>query len=329
MKKSLSVFLFIISLNLGCDKIKINNELNPLERYFFLSAEYSNKTGIGAKISIDTISTSKAININSNSAITDSLSQIGRIKINFNNIIFKDALGLYKVDDIVTEENIDGKWEGDSENFLKEKSVSQISVALVLDMSSSLGTNRIRVQDEAINFVNIVKRNIPNSRFIIIGFAQELKIYNNLTDINDITQKIRTLPDFIPNQDATALYAAMQEGYDKLSLTSGLTKVLVSFTDGKNNYNGDINLLNNSIKTGNISSSHVIGLRGKDGLDVVLKDLTFNGYYLETENSNDLSVIFDRIANSVVSIYTLTYDRNNSKQETPIKLRFKIRTHLI
>lgn len=329
MKKSLSVFIFILTLSSSCNKIKINNELQPLERYFFLSAEYSNRIGVGAKISIDTISTSKAININSNSAIIDTLSQVGRIKINFNNIIFKDALGLYKVDDIVTEENIEGKWEGDSENFLKEKSVSQISVALVLDMSSSLGVNRERVQEEAINFVNIVRNNIPNSKFIIIGFAQDIKIYNNLTDINDITQKIRTLPNFITNQDATALYNAMQEGYNKLLLTSSLTKVMVSFTDGKNNYYGDLNLLNNSVNSGNISSSHVIGLRGKDGLDAVLKDLTFNGYYLETENSNDLSLIFDRIANSVVSIYTLTYDRNNSKQETPIKLRFRIKTHLI
>lgn len=334
MKTTFFSILFIAVAALGitaCNKDKFPDPY-VTEAFVYATYAYPN-AGLGQPtIIIDTAKSSKRIQFGSPTFIAIPATQ--RVNLKFNNIRIKDNLGTYKIEsEIVTQENVGGVWKGDSENFLFQKSSNSLDIALVLDESTSLGSDRDIVKQRAIDFIVKTAEVIPNVRFAIILFSTNIKNY----PLQSAALAKATVEQQygITSDNATKLYEAMDKGIDRLVASNAEGKALVSFTDGKSNFFSQPkyetpDYIIGRLKTVTSISSFTIGLDGKGDLQKdILKDLALNGGISKiSPNISELEKVFNKIANSVTSIYTLTYDTNNARTSSNKQLRFIFKTRL-
>jgi len=321
--------LFII--NSSCEKLH-RGEVEPYNKQMFLYGEFVNKPGKDPAITIDPSKSSNEIGIDKNTDATiDTFNN--RLNMVFNNIRIQDELGIYEIDKIVTEEFREGEWEKDSENFLTYEKTKRLDLVLVLDVSSSLDQDVVKVKRYAKDFISNLFSEIDSPRIGVVGFSEDVYIQSFTTNSEKAKFFIETLEE---NKNATRLYEAMDAGYAMIdSARDAEGKYMITFTDGRNNKWSDPQRYRNSdyiynqLNSSDVNS-YTIGLQGKGGVDKdVLKDLAVNdGRYKFPDRAGDVRDVFRKIASSVASTYQLVYDRNQSPITNPIKLRFRLKTHL-
>ena len=332
MKKYLlfGFILFAIILAFYSCKENFYGDIYTYEKELFLFGEFTNTNGNNPKITIDGQASSDEIIIGTSDASIVN----NRIEMQFPNIRIEDELGIYKIEfteDVITEELREGEWIQDVENNLQAFYAQSLDVVLVLDLSSSLGNDVGFVKEYAIDFINLLFIENPNSRIGIVGFSEYI---NSLPLTSNKTSAINFVINLVENQDATKLYEAMDRGIDMIENSGSEGRALVTFTDGRNNSWSSVKYetsssIYNRLNFTNINS-YTIGLTGKGGVDEsVLQKLAVNGLYEFPETTNDLLKVFNKIANSVVSTYLFVYDRNSSPITNPIKLRFRIKVKLL
>ena len=328
MRKFLLYALLLISI-LSCKKGRIETFYKDL----YLYASYSYPSGGSPELVLNFESSSSAINIDANNATATIQNQRAILDV-FGVKIF-DALGTYKILEIETQEFRNDVWEVDLENFLIASKSSSLDIVLVLDVSSSLVSDIQSVKSYANQFIDLIYSENSNSRVGIVGFSQNISVFN--LSSNAIAAK--NFVSSLNSDDATKLYEAINSAADMLSNTASNGKAMVVFTDGRNNawsapeFENSafvLNKLQNQTLSGDYISSFIIGLEGKGGIDdAELSKLALNGGFFDTTDDIEiLGKIFNKFANSVGSIYTFRYDRNNSYISTPLQLRFKIKTQL-
>lgn len=326
--KYLLGFVLITTL-LSCKK----GEIKPYLKDVYLYANYQYIQGQNPTLTILPDLTSSSISIETTNSSAQIIGQ--RAVLNLFGAKIFDALGTYDVLEVETEEYRNGKWEIDYENFLSASKTSFLDIVLVLDVSSSLGSEVNLVKEYANEFIDVVFANNSNSRVGVVGFSQDIYVQN----LTDNSTALKSFINSLVSQDATKLYEAIDKGIDLLFNTTNEGKAIVVFTDGKNNayssndftnsnfvYNRLLQPTLNNVKI----SCFTIGLDGKGGIDEDdLKRLALNGgFYRKTNDIKVLGQIFNKFASSVGSIYTFKYDRNFSFVSDPLPLRFKIKTQL-
>jgi len=335
MKKSFLLVLAIPFLLLGCKK-QLESEVDPYYRELVLYADFSNTAGGIPALTLNQAKSSSAIKFASGQS-PNITNDSGRVFLTLPNVRFFDDLGIYRVTNIFTEENRNGKWDQDAENFLTAVPTQRLQVVLVLDMSSSLGSDVELVKDYAINVVNDL---VSQSNVVEIGVVLFSKSIQKLP----LTQNHGLVVNFIQNgsgTDETRLYEAVDAGIDLFAISAIQPegRAMIVFTDGKNNAQSDpkfetVGFVETKLKqpigaNQGYITSYAIGLDGKQGgVDKTsLQKLALNGGITGfADNSASLAGVFNKIGNSVSSVWSLVYNRNDSKISNPLQLRFKIQT---
>jgi len=130
-----------------------------------------------------------------------------------------------------------------------------ISIAMVVDISSSMGALDLQVSDELANRLDVVKHtfrdfvtgddNRPDGREgDLIGLITFARYADSLTPLTRDHDALLTLLDQIeivpfPEEDGTAIGDAVALGLDVLRQENGESKVMIVLTDGSSNA-GDI-----------------------------------------------------------------------------------------
>lgn len=346
MKKILLALSLLILAS--CSKL-IDGNIDPYLRDFFIYAKYTNTNGNNPVLEIDFNKTSDALktSLKESEPTTSTNDLLNRVYLTFNDIRIQDELGNWAVEsqegisessyddtivyNVETSELRNNVWEDDPENKLVIQTNQELDVVLVLDVSSSLGTDVENVKGYARDFTETVYNN-PNARIGIVGFSDNIQTLPLTTD----KQLVLDFIDNLEGSDATKLYQAMMTG---LGLFNGInsldaSKAMVTFTDGQDNYNSFDNgtffneLLDSITVTG--INSYTIGLTGKGGVDEdQLQQLAIGGSYSFPQYSSELDYVFDKIANTVISTYSFAYNRNDAKISSPVQLRFRIKSKLL
>lgn len=319
----------------SCSKV-FDGEISPYYKKLSLYGTYSNNTTAGPSLTFDQPLSSKAVQIPVGQRPTVTTTALNRVLLSFTNVRFKDELGIYEVLDYTTEEFRNGKWESDSENKLVVKPSQSLDFVLVIDQSSSLGTDAASVKQYASQFIDFVTQRGISARVGAVVFSQNIVS-------TPLTTNFNTVKTFINQQqgtDATKLYEAIDTGITQLSNSTAEGRALVVFTDGRNNAWTDTKfttaqyvndrLSQSGVNRTNKISSYTIGLEGKGGVDKeALASLAQNGGISEVANdAGALEKVFKKFASSVATVYSLVYDRNNSPLSSSLPLRFIITTKL-
>lgn len=322
---------FACFILISCKKSS-NTQVTP-EKTIQILATYDNSSGSPSLV-IDASTLPPIVQGNLNPT-TSSTCQIGRVCLNLTNVRFKENDNAYS---LVTEKSktyelIGSDYRLDVENTLITDQTRSLDFILVLDISSSLGTDEVKVKEYAKNFIDQIAAKTPNSRVGIVVFSGNVETLPLTNDFN-------LAKNYFENKtgiDQTKLYEAIDNGYDLLQNSTADGKAIITFTDGLNNAWSDpikyqtisyiLNKLNQPIN-GGIVSSFTIGLRGTTptGVDAnSLSQLAMNGGISQiADNSTVLETIFSKFANSVSAVYTLTYNRNASLLAFPIQLKFEL-----
>lgn len=213
----------------------------------------------------------------------------------------------------------------------REFAETKIATMLCLDVSSSLGEDREKVKQYAIDFAEQVFTNTTNESYVgLVLFADQVITYPFTNDLADIEAAINSFP--YPDLDAqtfTRLSDGILAGLQALEEAEldVADKVLVAFTDG--NDNGSNNPTVNLQKIQNSAfPRYMIGLKGK-GLEYnsnYLKSLASNEtFFVEAQNATELQDRFNDINELIANIYTIIYNRSPQTftpgVDEPVKLR--------
>lgn len=213
----------------------------------------------------------------------------------------------------------------------EEFSQTRMATQLVVDVSSSLGEDREKVKQYALEFAEQTLSGNGGAGFIgLTLFADTVITYPFTTQLSDIANALNNFP--YPDLNAQT-FTRLSDG-----ILSGLSaleaaeldvddKVLVAFTDG--NDNGSNNPTGNLLE---IQASdfprYMIGLKGK-GLEYntnYLKSLASNeNFFVEADDAIELQERFNDINELIANIYTVIYNRStqtfNPDIDEPISLR--------
>lgn len=213
----------------------------------------------------------------------------------------------------------------------EEFSETNLATMLCLDVSSSLGEDREKIKQYAIDFAQQIIGDASSDSYIgLTLFADTVITYPFTNQLSDIENALATFP--YPDLDAqtfTRLSDGIIAGIEALQSTQVQVddKALVAFTDG--NDNGSDNPTGNQQTIMESSlRRYMIGLKGK-GVEYntnYLKSLASNDrFFVEAENADDLQKRFNDINELIANIYTIIYNRSpqtfNPDIDDPIKLR--------
>lgn len=330
-------FTYSIITLVSCDKEGtkvIGNVGTPsFQREFNIYLDYWNETN--PILRLDSVLTSNGVVINFNKEfgvkIVDNIATI-----NIDNIRFVDGNNNYQIKNIITEEFKNGEWKEDVEFNASYFPITKLDVVLVLDASSSLGTDINKVKQYANTFVdNIFNKTKSEARIGVIDFSTKV---NSLGLLSNSSSQIKSYINNIQQDQFTSLYDGMKTGFDLLAkenIAEG--KVLLTFTDGEDNFSKNTNdsllsLLNSYIDPNKVKiNSFMIGLNGKGGVNKkILSNLARNGSASFPESISDLETVFKTFSNTISSVYKFSYIRSNQKilQNDKRKIRFRISTEL-
>jgi VWFA-related protein len=207
--------------------------------------------------------------------------------------------------------------------------VQPISMAVMLDMSSSMASNLPLLRTGA---AQLFAELLPADQVRVGSFASKIIISSEFS--NDRDALIRALYLDLPQSGETALWSAINIGMNVLSKTTGRRVVLV-FTDGYDTTKSRPTL-NDVMGRAQAEEFMVygIGLRGlsRDGLnrseppDPGLQVLAAQsgGGYFELSTANDLSQTFKLVADELHQQYLLGFQTSWTDGKIhPLEVRVK------
>ena len=232
------------------------------------------------------------------------------VSITLNGVSIADDTSNHKIDSVVVHEEIEGLWVYYPEFSVEQPRIlSSVAVILILDVSSSLGSDFETLKMYAKQFVNIIFENNPsNTQVGIIDFATDVHTFPLTSNVSELYSYI----DSLQKGEYTRMYDAMQIGITQLLAVSVEGKAMVTFTDGRDNYS---ETTPDGVKTLLYDSgiaSYTLGLKGRGGIEEnALRQLAINGRYSVASSMSDLERTFRFFAESFKSIYSVTYFRND------------------
>lgn len=285
---------------------------------FVLAGNYLNTTGSNPEFQVAETSSDSAVHFDGSPNVNYNDIQ-RKVTIRLNNVSISTEDRNYAIDSVAVEERVDGTWTRFSEFETEMETVSRVAVILVLDVSSSLGNDFAKVQEYATEFVNIIAENQQNAQIGIVNFATEV-------DFQNITANYESLREYISQLEQgeyTALYDAMDRGINLLGESDFNAKVLVTFTDGRDNYSSTTPDSLRQLLTSSNVKSFTMGLEGKGGVEGhILEDLAVNGRYQLTRSIGDVQEAFQAFGEEISKAYRISYIRNDQVIAEPRLIRF-------
>jgi len=293
-------------------------------RNFTIWGDYTNATRSDPAFQFNTDSSD--VNNVSFASIETSVDQ-GLVTITIRNLSLADSVGNYVIDSnsaIKVEEKREGRvWINDAEFSHSFIGLTKIAVVLVLDVSSSLGSDFSSLKQFAKEFVRIVNQNISTARIGLVVFSEQGTTQPLSADIAATEQFI---DDLTLGDNSTALYDAMMLGIGLLDSVEVDGKALVTFTDGADNFSSVSSAdVISRLSTSGIKS-FTIGFNGQGNLDsAVLKLLAVSGISKSAQSLPVLQSVFQRFSREISNVYDVTYTRNDQMIQTPMPVRFIIK----
>lgn len=297
MKKRFTFILSILCL-LATNNTTImaqSNRTNPDNAKYFIKGNLSIEKGTNGKTvyKLSQIDNSGiyfenpyATRTGEETSLEDVLFQFSRASTDYPGGI-NTPLDFWRYDNSINEWQPDGETRQGTAGVETKKSMV---VMLVLDCSSSLGTDFNLVQGAANNFIRSIYEASQGSGSIklgIVGFSKinETRIFNIRPLTSDSYYEMTNFINRLSTQNGTALYYAMDksigelmENYCKNSIPSSeplSTAIMVTFTDGldQTSRNPDKNILT--------ADNYYDEILAKYGAK--MQNKTFNGIHLQHE----------------------------------------------
>lgn len=317
---------------LGCG----SKDVNP-GNTFQIYLDYWNTSGRNPEILFDKDKTSKEIKIDFTKTFNGQTEGNSLTKVVIDNFKIVDNLNNnYNIESIKAYEfsSVSNSWREDVEFTMEYTSSQEVGViVLVLDRSNSLGEDFQKIQQYAKDFVDQTFATHPGVSMGIVDFSTDVLSF-------PISTNKEALKNYISNMKPdrfTALYQAIDEGISMLAKHPSESKIMVTFTDGRDNQSNanfyNINSILTRLKTDRSVSgirNFFIGLEGKGGLEPGLPDkLSSNGWIVSTpQNANQVKEVFEKFGKLISNVYHLTYIRNQQAipKSSQVKLKFEIKT---
>jgi hypothetical protein len=147
---------------------------------------------------------------------------------------------------------------------------------------------------------------------------------------SDLKTLQRNIDSFKSYEKYSKLYEAMEVGLQGLEASPQKfeNKVLVTFTDGGDNFTNDPTSARNRIIP-SLFQKYIIGLKGKgsDFQEAQLEELvSVSGNYLEVDDIDDIEASYNGIYNKLYTTATVVYERTaqkfNKNFDAPVRVRF-------
>lgn len=227
-----------------------------------------------------------ATRIGEETPLEDVLFQFSRASTDYPGGI-NTPLDFWRYDNTINEWQPDGETRQGTAGVETKKSMV---VMLVLDCSSSLGTDFNLVQGAANNFIRSLyeaSKGAGNIKLGIVGFSKinETRIFNIRPLTSDSYYEMTSFVNRLSTQNGTALYYAMDKSIDELmenycknsilSTEPLSAAIMVTFTDGldQTSRNSDKDILT--------ADNYYDKILAKYGIK--MKNKTFNGIHLQHE----------------------------------------------
>ncbi|MCT4623720.1 MAG: VWA domain-containing protein [Schleiferiaceae bacterium] len=334
MKMKVLPLIAAVGLLAGCGKDEVVQTPPNNTKQYELYIDFWNPTGTNPQISFDATNSSPEVKIDFTKNFTGVAVPPQFTNVIIDNVrIIDDNNANYEISEIKAYEwrdDIDD-WKNDVEFVMNYEQVQDLNVMMVLDASSSLGTDFSNIKTFANDFVSQILNENPTAEIGIVNFSDVIQSMALTSDHTTISNYI----DGIQQGPFTSLYEAMNTGVDTLMKHSAESKAILTFTDGTdNNSNPQYTptYLKNKLENdpnGIKINSFTIGLEGNGGVDrPVLEDLAINGGVAEFPSSiNGLKSVFNKFSASISNVYNFTYVRNQQAVpgSSPVKLKFVIK----
>jgi hypothetical protein len=319
--------LIFLTTMLGCKDDDDNDDTtsdNPTADAI-IYANFSND-GTNQVLSLDQSQTSGPIDIENQVTF---LADGSRFKFTFSGVTFTEGNAIYEVEEIISQRNLEGDWQQDSENFLDPSLTKSLDIVLVLDVSSSLGQSLSAVKNSAIVVLNQIFTNNANTKVAVVKFSRghvASQLSSNFSQLSQFVNQTTMYTDTIlgggtyplENKNETALYEAMLEGISILQSSNARGQGLITFTDGANNFQFDPVNENRSVVISALNNSQIrsytVGFIGNANEinETALDELAVNGSFSSPSSIDELDDVFTLFSNSIGAVYDLTYDTNNA-----------------
>jgi len=264
-----------------------------------------------------------------------------RFNFEFSGVTFIQGETVFEIDNITSQRFDENEWQQDSENFLDFEPSKSLDIALVLDVSSSLGQNLQDIKTSAISVLSQIFDNNTNAKVAIVKFSRghiATQLSSNQFELQQFISQNTEYNDLelgggiytLENQNETALYEAMLAGINILQNSNSRGQGLITFTDGANNFqfnpqNSDRSIVIDALNSSEIRS-YTVGFVGNadEVNDQALIELAINGNFSKPTSINELNEVFTVFSNSVGAVYDLIYDTNNAPFNGQKPYRFLI-----
>lgn len=320
-------------------KAQLSQEIQCQVCYLYIYGTYTNYEGEKPTFVIDRVKTTSGLSYGE----TNVLESADRVRITIPNINITpnqnviDTQNKYSFDtsNIIIEEFKNNKRWARQDEFEQSKALleNKLAISLVLDMSSSLGNDVNKVKADAINFcrkfLDSTSAN-PSSQkaeISLVLFSKNVVTFPFTADLGTLQRNIDSFKSY---DKYSKLYEAMESGIQALDGNSQKfeNKVMVTFTDGGDNFTNDPTSVRNRIIPSRYQK-YVIGLKGKgdDFEEAQLEELaSVSGNYIEADDVDDLQASYNNIYNKLYTTATVIYDRTaqkfNKNYDNPVKVRF-------
>jgi Ca-activated chloride channel family protein len=298
---------------------------------FNIYLDYWNTTGRNPEIRFNEQKSSKEIKIDFNQTFEGQAEGTLYSKVIIDNFKILDRdNNNYTIQNIKAYEyRGDNVWKEDVEFKVQYTQTTDVGeMVLVLDRSESLGTDFERIKQYAAEFVEQTFASHPEVKIGVVDFSaypSSLPITNNKEVILNYIKNLEM-------ENFTALYDAMDMGVDMLLRSASQSRILVTFTDGTDNFSratlNDVLSKINSDKNLNKIRGFFIGLAGKGDLDTSVPTLlSSKGWIVSVpQSATQVKEVFNKFGRLISNVYHLTYVRNQKiiPRNTPIVLRFDI-----
>lgn len=327
---NLLIFAMGILLISSCEKINLKKTRKE-------TVDYELRHTNNGMASISSSGSSNNITFNASPSISESANSLD---IEFSGIRIQTQFRNFKISEDsdaieILEKNDKGRWKPVSVESQKDLSASAASLAsvLVLDMSSSVSPILSDLKVYAKQYIDDIVTRSEDSKIAVVYFSGIDNIGQTaFYDASNIGQLKSIIDTLTADEDATALFKATEVGVTKLQgLNWDGEKALVVFTDGE-----DTNTSNeeNSISTINSATDitrAVIALEGDDfnGYSDIEKIVSDPRYCKLAKSEEDLKDVFNRVARSITSVYSISYKRSIKLSPDAVQLRLKIKAEVI
>ena len=310
-----------VTLIIGCNKIRVGTKEEIILEYYFSQSDNQPTVASYYTTKFTTVDNVYATVFGDTVLITLDGVRISTNKKNYSIETFE----VFECNESSFDDCKKKDWDTQFEFTEGSNSIqTKLLVVLVLDVSTSLGSNINSLKTYAKDFANEVLKT-EDSHIGLVLFSKDVISYD-FKNINDLDSINSFIDNYTNYQGRTSLYEACNVGLQMLESSNlGGLKNLVIFTDG-----GDNNTDNpESAKQQIISSPitrYAIGLKGEDFKKDELEELASKkSNYVLAKNIDDLQTAFEDIQEQVSTVYTIDYYRSAQILKNEIQIKFLFR----